>query len=52
MAKIASGVLLLRQSNAQPWTSDIDSGFTSWSKTYIQWLTSADIALQEMKADK
>jgi hypothetical protein len=52
MSKIASGVLLLRESKAAVWTSDIDSGFNTWINAYIQWLTTADIALQERQAAK
>ena len=52
MAKIISGVLLLRQGKASTWTSDIDTGLTTWAGKYIQWLTTADIALQEKAATK
>lgn len=52
MAKIASGVLLLRQGKAPEWTSDIDTAFNEWIKSYIQWLTTADIAIQERKSAK
>lgn len=52
MAKIASGVLLLRDGKASEWTSEIDSGLSAWTKEYIQWLTTADIALQEKAATK
>lgn len=50
MAKIVSGVLLLRQGKASTWTSDVDAGLTAWAGEYIQWLTTADIALQEKAA--
>lgn len=52
MAKIASGVLLLRQGKASGWSSDVDAGLTAWAKEYVQWLTTADIALQEKAAEK
>ncbi|KAI0782105.1 chondroitin AC/alginate lyase [Abortiporus biennis] len=47
MAKIASGILILRGGKASNWPSDVDSGFTAWMKSYIPWLTSAKIALEE-----
>lgn len=50
MTKIVSAILLLREAKAPLWTADIDAAFTSWAKEYIQWLTTAEIALEERKA--
>ncbi|TBU38981.1 chondroitin AC/alginate lyase [Dichomitus squalens] len=50
MAKVVSGVLLLREGKAAEWTSDIDAGLTNWTTSYIQWLTGAGIALEEKAA--
>jgi len=47
MAKIASGVLLLRAAKAPGWTSDIDTAFVGWLKQYLPWVTTNKIALQE-----
>lgn len=52
MAKIATGVLILRTGNAPEWSSDIDAQFTTWVKKYIGWLTSANLALSEKAATK
>ena len=52
MAKIVSGVLLLREGKAAEWTTNIDTGLTNWAISYIQWLTTAAIALEEKKAAK
>ena len=52
MAKIASGVLVLRQGKAQSWTSDIDTQFQTWLKEYITWMTTNTLALQEKAATK
>lgn len=52
MAKVASGVLILRLGKAPEWTSDIDSAFVEWNKQYTQWLTTAQIALEEKAATK
>ncbi|KAJ7630239.1 chondroitin AC/alginate lyase [Roridomyces roridus] len=38
MAKIASGILILRKRNCTDWTDELDSGFVAWSKEYITWL--------------
>ncbi|THH00274.1 hypothetical protein EW026_g2231 [Hermanssonia centrifuga] len=50
MAKIASGILVLRIGKAAEWTSDIDDQFVAWINKYIQWVTTASIALAEKAA--
>lgn len=52
MAKVANGILILRDKKAAEWTSDIDSKMVSWSKTYITWLQTASIAVEEAAATK
>lgn len=52
MAKLVSGVLILREGNAAEWTSEIDTGFTTWAANYTTWLTTASIALEEEAAEK
>ncbi|KAL1948381.1 hypothetical protein VTO73DRAFT_12456 [Trametes versicolor] len=51
MAKLVSGVLILREGNAAEWTSEIDTGFTTWAANYSTWLTTASIALEEEAAE-
>ncbi|KAL7284680.1 chondroitin AC/alginate lyase [Trametes coccinea BRFM310] len=50
MAKLVSGVLILREGKAAEWTSDIDTQLTNWTNSYIGWLTTAKIALEEESA--
>ncbi|KAI0752836.1 chondroitin AC/alginate lyase, partial [Daedaleopsis nitida] len=50
MAKVVSGVLLLREGKAPQWTSDIDTALNNWTNEYINWLSTADIALEEKAA--
>ncbi|KAI0696542.1 chondroitin AC/alginate lyase [Cytidiella melzeri] len=50
MAKIATGVLVLRNGKATEWTSDIDTQFGTWIKNYISWLQSSPISLKEKAA--
>ncbi|RDX42880.1 chondroitin AC/alginate lyase [Lentinus brumalis] len=50
MAKVVSGILVLREGKAPEWTSDIDTALNNWTKEYISWLTSASIALEEKAA--
>ncbi|KAM5536812.1 hypothetical protein V8D89_009530 [Ganoderma adspersum] len=50
MAKIVSGILILRGGKVPEWTSEVDTGFVNWTKEYIPWLTSAPIALEEKAA--
>ena len=52
MAKVVSGVLVLREGNATAWTDELDNALNSWTETYIGWLTSASIALEEKAAAK
>jgi hypothetical protein len=52
MVKVVNAVLVLRAGNAPQWTSKIDSDLIAWTKTYIGWLTSSDIALEEAAATK
>ncbi|KAI0772940.1 chondroitin AC/alginate lyase [Trametes elegans] len=50
MSKLVSGVLILRQGKASEWTSEIDTRLTNWTTSYINWLTTAKIALEEESA--
>jgi hypothetical protein len=52
MSKLVSGVLMMRNGSAPAWTNDLDSGLNAWVTQYIQWLTTADLALQEKAATK
>ncbi len=52
MAKLVSGVLILREGKAAEWTSDIDTQFSAWAANYTTWLTTASIALEEEAAEK
>ena len=47
MVKVVDAVLILRAGNATEWTEAIDSGLVNWTTTYIGWLTSNELALQE-----
>ncbi|KAK7042641.1 chondroitin AC/alginate lyase [Favolaschia claudopus] len=49
-AKIASGILILREHKNPDWTSDIDSKIIAWCKKYIEWLQTAPIAKQAASA--
>ncbi len=51
MVKVVNTVLVLRAGNT-PWTSAIDSGLVTWTKSYIGWLTTNQIALAEAAATK
>ncbi|KAI0363966.1 chondroitin AC/alginate lyase [Pilatotrama ljubarskyi] len=51
MSKLVSGVLVLREGKAAEWTSDLDAQLTNWTTSYINWLTTAKIALEEEAAE-
>ncbi|TXT07333.1 hypothetical protein VHUM_03053 [Vanrija humicola] len=50
MAKLASGILLFRDGNAEGWNSTIDGDLQAWVKEYIGWITTNKIALEEKDA--
>lgn len=50
MAKIASGILILRLANSSDWTSELDTQMTNWTTQYISWLQTNPIALEEAAA--
>lgn len=52
MVKVVNAVLVLRAGRAPGWTSAIDSGLVNWTRSYIKWLTSSQIALTEAVASK
>ncbi len=52
MVKVVNAVLILRAGQAAGWTSAIDSGLVNWTKSYIKWLTSSQIAMAEAVAPK
>lgn len=47
MTKVVDAVLILRGGKVPEWTEAIDSGLVNWTTTYIGWLTSNELALQE-----
>ena len=52
MTKVASAILILREGNATDWTPDLDNQMVSWVQEYIQWLETANQAIQESDATK
>ncbi|KAF8177692.1 chondroitin AC/alginate lyase [Pholiota molesta] len=50
MAKVTSAVLLLRKGGSTLWTSDLDNQLIVWTTQYVNWLETADIAVQEALA--
>ncbi|KAH8824495.1 chondroitin AC/alginate lyase [Flagelloscypha sp. PMI_526] len=47
VCKMLSGILILRKGNSTAWTSEIDTQMRNWTTSYIGWLTTADLAMQE-----
>jgi len=52
LVKIASGLLILRDGKSEYWTTELNDGFVAWARKYIDWLETAEIALEEGWADK
>ena len=51
IAKVATGVLILRRGNSTAW-SPVDNDFNEWCKKYLEWLENTDIAIEESFSDK
>ena len=52
MAKVTTGILVLRKGKSTLWTTDLDNQMISWAKEYITWLETAKIAIEERDATK
>jgi hypothetical protein len=52
MAKVASGVLILRGGKSPDWTTDFDTQMNNWTTQYTSWLQTSPIALKEGVATK
>jgi hypothetical protein len=52
MAKVASGIQILRDGHSRAWTRELDDQMQQWSTTYLNWLQTAKIALQEKASIK
>ncbi|KAF9473986.1 chondroitin AC/alginate lyase [Pholiota conissans] len=50
MAKVTSAILILRKGGSTQWTSDLDNQLIAWTKEYITWLETAEIAIEEALA--
>lgn len=47
MTKIAASILILRKAENPDWTAAIDEQMVAWTSEYIEWLETAELALQE-----
>lgn len=52
MAKVVSGILVLREGKSTLWTPELDQKMNNWTTTYLNWLETAKIAVAEKKATK
>jgi len=50
LAKIASGVLIIRKRGSSDWTAEIDGQFVAWCKRYITWIQTAPTAKEAAAA--
>jgi hypothetical protein len=50
MVKITSAVLILRKMSAPQWTPEMDGQLNEWCRQYINWLKTAEIAIEEKEA--
>jgi hypothetical protein len=50
MAKVTTGILVLRKGKSTLWTTELDNQMVSWAREYTSWLETAEIALEERNA--
>ncbi|CEL56846.1 hypothetical protein RSOLAG1IB_08124 [Rhizoctonia solani AG-1 IB] len=50
MAKLTSGILVLREGRSAEWNKTLDDGLNAWVKQYTVWLTTSEHALKEKAA--
>jgi hypothetical protein len=52
MAKVTTGILVLRKGKSTLWTTDLDNQMIAWATEYITWLETAESAIEERDATK
>lgn len=52
MTMITSGILMLRNGKSADWTTELDTQMNNWTSTYITWLKTNTLAIQEEIAVK
>jgi hypothetical protein len=52
MAKVTTGILVLRKGNSTLWTTELDNQMIAWAGEYTNWLETAEIAIAERDATK
>ena len=52
MTKIANAILILRKGGNSDWTPESDAAMIAWSREYITWLETAELALGEGNSAK
>ncbi|KDR76943.1 hypothetical protein GALMADRAFT_119999 [Galerina marginata CBS 339.88] len=50
IAKITTGILILRKGGSTAWTTDLDNQMVSWAKAYTSWLQSDPLAIDESES--
>ncbi|TCD68788.1 hypothetical protein EIP91_009802 [Steccherinum ochraceum] len=50
MAKVVTGIMVLRARKAPEWTADLDGKMTAWAKEYVTWLQTASNAIEEAQS--
>jgi len=52
MAKVTTGILVLRKGKSALWTTDLDNQMIDWTREYVTWLETAEIAIEERDSTK
>ena len=52
IAKVVSGVELVKATGASEWSAETDSGFNSWATEMVTWLETNELAIAEKHTNK
>ena len=52
IAKVVSGVELLRATGASEWSAETDSGLNNWAQNMTNWLETNELAIEEKSMAK
>ncbi|KAI0033744.1 chondroitin AC/alginate lyase [Vararia minispora EC-137] len=50
MTKVLTGILTLRGASSSAWTSNMDTAMVNWTTSYISWMETNKLALEEASA--
>jgi hypothetical protein len=52
MARISVSVMILRKGNSPDWTTNLDTQMTNWTTSYLNWLQTNSLGIDELASAK